>query len=247
MFPADHLIYPQDAFLRTMYRAVQAAKSERYLVTIGIRPTRPATEYGYVHRGWALEPGVFTVTEFREKPPITTAEKYVQCGEYYWNCGIFVWKASRILDEMKRFLPNTWERVTRIGSAWGTDKFQEVFANEFPQSDKISIDYGVMEKTGDAVVVESEFSWDDVGNWLALERHLSTDARGNLISGPVVEHGSENSIICAEGDRLVGVIGVKDLVIVDTPDALLVMPKSQAGDIKQLIEKLKREGYERYL
>lgn len=247
MFPADHLIYPQDAFLRTLYRAVQAARGGKYLVTIGVRPSRPATEYGYLHRGWAIEPGLFTVTEFREKPPIGVAEKLLQTGEYYWNCGIFVWKASRILDEMKRFMPNTWERVAKIASHWGTDDFEGVISTEFPQTDRISIDYGVMEKTGDAVVLEAEFTWDDVGTWLALERHLSTDSRGNMITGTVVEMDAQGSIICGEGERLVGVVGVRDLVIVDTPDALLVMPKSHAADIKPFIEKLKREGFERYL
>ncbi|MDZ7815752.1 MAG: mannose-1-phosphate guanylyltransferase [Planctomycetota bacterium] len=247
MFPADHLIYPQDAFLRTVQKANEVAAEGKHLVTIGVRPTRPATEYGYIHRGQNIEPGVYSVTEFREKPPLEVARNYFESGEYYWNCGIFVWKAARILDELHKFLPNTWEKVTKIAQRWGTDDFESAFSNHFPQTDSISIDYAVMEKTGDAVICEAEFQWDDVGNWLALERHMSCDKNGNLITGSVVELNAENSIICGEGGRLVGAVGVKDLVIVDTPDALLVMPKERASEIKTFIEKLKKEGYERYL
>lgn len=247
MFPADHLIYPQDAFLRTIHRAVRAASDGAKLVTIGIPPTRPATEYGYIHRGWAVENGEFTVTKFREKPAESLARDFIATGEYYWNCGIFVWKAKKILDELRRFLPNTYERVMEIASHFGKDTFAEVFAREYPHTDKISIDYAVMEKTADAMVIEAEFQWDDIGNWLAIERHLPRDVNGNAICGTVVETGAQGCILIGEGGRLVTVMGAKDMVVVDTPDALLVMPKSEAANMKQLIEKLKRDGYERYL
>ncbi|MFA4987171.1 MAG: sugar phosphate nucleotidyltransferase [Candidatus Brocadiia bacterium] len=247
MFPADHLIYPEDAFLRTISRACEHAKSGKYLVTLGINPDRPAIEYGYIGRGFLLDPGVFTVREFREKPTAAIAEKLISSGEYYWNCGIFTWRASKILSEIARFLPNTHERVMRIADNWGKPEFASTFANEYPSADKISIDYAVMEKTSDAIVVQAEFTWDDVGTWLSLQRHCSQDVNGNIIIGNVSALDASNSIISGETDRLVAVLGVKDMIIVDTGDALLVMPKSESHRIKELLEKLKKEGLQRYL
>jgi len=247
MFPADHLVYPQDGFLRTLDKAVRVAESRGRLVTIGVPPSRPAVEYGYIRRGAEMEPGVFEVAAFREKPPIEEARSYLESGDYYWNCGMFVWKASRILEETAAFLPATYERVTAIAARWGKEDFARTFAAEFPHTDRISIDYGVMEKTSAAAVVEAEFEWDDVGTWPALERHLPRDEEGNVVLGRVVTLDAKNCIICSEGERLVAVLGMEDAVVVDTLDALLVMPKSEASRVKELVDKMKREGLDAYL
>ena len=251
VMPADHLIRPPEAFLAAARTAAEVAGRERCLVTIGIVPRSPATGYGYIHRGERIEGdldrGAYRVAEFREKPDEATAKRYVDSGEYYWNSGIFAWRADVILEEMAKHLPEHHERLTEIAGSIGTAGEEEVCARAYSQMEKISIDYGVMEKAERVAVVEAGFDWDDVGSWTAFAEHIERDANGNDIEGDFVGIDTRDCVVIAPGGKTVAAIGVAGLVIVETPDVLLVCPRDRDQDVKKIVAKLKEMGREELL
>ncbi|MDH7568864.1 MAG: mannose-1-phosphate guanylyltransferase [Armatimonadota bacterium] len=229
---ADHVIRPLERFHQTILRAVQAARQTHGLVTIGIPPTRPETGYGYVKPG--DDHGAFREVErYTEKPDRPTAERFVAEG-YLWNSGMFVWEVSAIVEALNTYLPDVFDGVLRI-----VEKGEPV-DEVFPRLRRVSIDYGVMEKAQNVYVVESNFLWDDVGSWTALERVLEADDNQNVVRGDLVAIDSTDCIVHSDGG-LVAAIGVSGLVIVKTDDVVLVCRKDRDQDVKELVQRLKAD------
>lgn len=235
---ADHVYKDTPAYLKHIQAAEQAAL-EGNIVLLGIAPTFPSTGYGYIKQGEpCTNEGIKTykVGEFREKPDFATAQRFIQSGDYLWNSGMFIFTCSTILEAMKEHMPKLYAGLMRIREADLDPKVtQEVFAD----LESISIDYGIMEKVTNTVVVRGEMDWDDVGDWLAMERVGSKDTAGNVIRGEAIALDTTNSVIFS--DRLVATLGVDNLIIVSTPDALLVCRKDRAQDIKQITSLLEKK------
>jgi mannose-1-phosphate guanylyltransferase len=252
VMPSDHLIEPAQEFLRVIHAAAELAEERpAALVTIGISPTWASTGYGYVQRGPAL-PGrqnlkVFRVAGFREKPDSATAEGYVRSGEYYWNAGVFIGRAQAFLDQFAAHEPDMLAGVRRIAEAWNGPEGLNLLRRDFPTLKKISFDFAVMEKCPQVLVVEATYKWDDVGSWLALERLHAQDAAGNTVLARHAGVDTNNCIIVGDNTHVIGTLGVKDLIIVQDGDCLLVADRTRESEVKKLVEELKRRGLERYL
>jgi mannose-1-phosphate guanylyltransferase len=239
VMPSDHYIENQDRFLDSVKTGLEFAKQDK-LVTIGIKPSNPATEYGYICPGQILKSEgirVWKVEEFCEKPDTETAKQFVEKG-YLWNAGLFIWKCSAILHEIQKSMPSLYEGLMRIKDAVGTDKEYKITEEVFSRLEKISVDFGIMEKAENTAVVEGVFDWDDVGSWLSVERHIPKDENNNAVKARHESIDSRNNIILGDGHRLITTIGIEDLVIVDTKDALLIVRKDKAQLVKKLVEKL---------
>jgi mannose-1-phosphate guanylyltransferase/mannose-1-phosphate guanylyltransferase/mannose-6-phosphate isomerase len=244
VLPADHIIADVEAFHRAIGHAIKAAESG-LLVTFGIRPDAPETGYGYIRRGEALAnlDDTFRVGAFVEKPDRATAESYVQSGDYFWNSGMFVFKAARYLEELEKFRPDILAAAQAAWQARNSDlDFCRLDTGAFEACPSESIDYAVMEKTDAAAVIPVDIGWNDVGSWSSLWLTASArDDRGNSVRGDVLLEQVSNSYVRAES-RMVAAIGLEDMVIVETPDAVMVAHKSQAQQVKKVVERLQAEG-----
>lgn len=244
--PADHVIRPEEAFTAAVQQAVKIVERDpEVLVLFGVKPTYPATGYGYIERGERLsqESAAFRVQKFREKPDSATAQVFLSTGRFFWNCGIFVWKAATIVELLRRLEPEMMQRLQTIVEASDGSDAAAVVAREFPKVKSISIDFAVLEKAEHVCVLPAEFDWDDVGSWRSLERLLGQDADGNTVDGPFVSYESTGCIVRSVGDHLVAAIGVENLIIVHTPDATLVANKNDENAIRKLVELLEASGY----
>jgi mannose-1-phosphate guanylyltransferase/mannose-6-phosphate isomerase len=240
VLPADHLIADVAAFQAAVRTGLAAARAGR-LVTFGVVPTAPETGYGYIRRGAGAGPA-FPISEFVEKPDAARAAQYLASGDYLWNSGMFLFGARRYLDELARYAPAMLEATTAaLGAATHDLDFLRLPAAEFARCPSDSIDYAVMEKTEDAVVVPLEAGWSDVGSWSALHAALPADANGNVSRGDVVTEDSSGCYLYSSG-RLVTAVGLKDHVVIETKDAVMVAPKARVQDVKNLVAKLKASG-----
>lgn len=245
VLPSDHLIGYENVYISTLKKAVSVAESGKNLVTIGITPTYPETGYGYINFG--KESGdAYEVERFVEKPDLSTAEKYLASGSYLWNSGMFVWKLSSIMANMKELLPDIYEGAMRIGESFGTPSYEETLVREFEAFKGESVDFGIMEKASDIYTIPGSFGWDDVGSWLAIERINEQDESGNCFSGDVIAIGSEGTTVCG-GKRLVAAVGTKELIIVDTDDALLICSKNSTQNVKEVIARLREQGRDEFI
>ncbi|WP_407704852.1 mannose-1-phosphate guanylyltransferase/mannose-6-phosphate isomerase [Aeromonas veronii] len=237
---ADHVIRDEDGFIASVRQAIPHAEAGK-LVTFGIVPTHPETGYGYIRRG-AEQNGAFAVAQFVEKPDVAIANEYLACGEYYWNSGMFLFRASRFLAELKAFRPDIYAAcVQAVGTINPDLDFVRVDKSAFVACPSDSIDYAVMEKTTDAVVVPMDAGWSDVGSWSSLWDISDKDEVGNVFRGDVIQHGCTNNYVFAESG-LVSLVGVDNLVVVQTKDALLVVDKQKVQDVKKIVEYLKASG-----
>ncbi|KGA42889.1 mannose-1-phosphate guanyltransferase [Pectobacterium odoriferum] len=242
---ADHAIQNEDAFVAAVSSAITHA-SKGKLVTFGIVPNRPETGYGYIRRGSSIE-SAFTVASFVEKPDAVSAQNYLDSGEYYWNSGMFMFKASRYLKELECHSPEIYNACSK--SIEGINKdldFIRLDSKAFHICPDDSIDYAVMEKTSDAVVVPMDASWSDVGSWSALWDIAEKDKNGNAIRGDVLTEKTNNSYIYSQ-NKLVATVGIDNLIVVETKDAVLVANKDSVQDVKAIVEKLKRSERCEYL
>lgn len=239
VLPSDHLIGYEDIYVNTLKKAVAVAEKGNNLVTIGITPTYPETGYGYINFG-KESADAYEVERFVEKPDLPTAKKYLSSGKYLWNSGMFVWKVSSIMANIKALMPDIYEGAVRIGDAFGTPDFNEVLVKEFTAFRSESIDFGVMEKAENIYTIPGSFGWDDVGSWLAVERINETDDNKNYINGDVITVDSKRTTICG-GKRLIAAVGVEDIIIVDTDDAVLICSKNNTQDVKKVIAQLKEQ------
>jgi len=247
VLPADHLIKDEIKFVNILSKAVMTAAIGKNLVILGIKPTRPETGYGYIHYGNHLHTidgnQVFEVQNFTEKPDLDTAKEFLEAGNYLWNSGMFIWQLDSILYNINKHLPKMHGSLLKIKNALGTDLEKEVIKNEFEQMESVSIDYGIMEKADDIFVIPSSFGWDDLGSWPALERVKKMDNNGNIVVGKHYGIDTTNSIIYSP-DKVVTTIGLNDVVIVNTEDAILICDKKRAQEVKDIRYILKEEGLE---
>ena len=239
VLPADHLIGDTDSFTDAVGRALPLA-AEGWLVTFGIRPDAPETGFGYIRRGEALGRDGFRVDAFVEKPDRATAESYLDTGGYDWNSGMFLFRARRLLDELAQLAPAMHSGVLAAFESAHTDlDFVRIDRDTFAQVTEDSIDYAVMEKTTRAAVVPVSCDWSDIGSWAALWAASERDADDNRLEGDVLALDSRHCYVRASHRRMVALLGVDDLVVVDTPDALLVAHRDRVQDVKKIVEQLK--------
>jgi mannose-1-phosphate guanylyltransferase len=233
---SDHVYRNKRKYLEHLKATEELARDYNKIVLLGIQPTYPSTGFGYIHEGEQFRESrvrSFYVREFKEKPDLATAEAFLATGGYLWNSGVFVFKCAVMLEAIGRHLPKLYAGLMEIRKSRFDD---QVTARVFEGLESVSIDYGVMEKTNKAVVVRAELDWDDVGDWLAMERWGKPDANGNVITGTATTVDAKNCIMVS--DKLVAAVGVEDLVIINTPDALLVCHKSRVQDVKRIVQKL---------
>lgn len=239
---SDHLIKFEEMFIDTLINAIEVAKDDSNLVTIGINPTYPETGYGYINFARNSEEnryrGVYVVKRFVEKPNMETAKEYLNSGQYLWNSGMFVWKLSTIMQKFEELLPGTHKGILEIAKATNTPEYEQVLNSTFASFKSESIDYAIMEKSQNIYTIPGSFGWDDVGSWLALERVNKTNENGNMVQGDAITINTKNSIIVGD-KKLIAAVGLDDVVIVDTEDAILICAKSATQDVKKVIENLK--------
>lgn len=247
VLPADHLIGNTTSFAEAMKTALPLAK-QGWLVTFGIRPESPETGFGYVKRGKSLGDGAFSVERFVEKPDVAKAKQYVDAGDYEWNSGMFLFKAARFLEELRQHAPAMHAASKAAFDAAKSDlDFVRIDKDAFAASPDSSIDYAVMEKTSRAAVVPVSCAWSDIGSWDALWAASDRDTSGNRLEGDVIAIDSRNCFIRGTDRRLVAALGLEDIVIVDTPDAVLVAPRTRVQDIKRLVDRIKSDGRQEHL
>lgn len=239
---ADHLIHNNCIFTRTLQEAANIAEKDSNIVTIGITPTSPETGYGYIEfDANSIYLSAYKVNCFVEKPDKETAQRYLSTNKHLWNSGMFVWKISTILKNIEKFLPEMYLGMSKIYDAIDTEKYEDISTEVFSSLERLSIDFGVMEKAEDVYTIPGSFGWDDVGNWLAIERINNTDNNNNLIKGNIISLDTQNSIIIGE-KRLIATVGLDNLLIVDSNDAILICSKDNSQDIKRVTEQLKKIG-----
>ena len=242
VLPSDHLIHAEDIYLNTLRRAAKAAEEDSHLITLGITPTYPETGYGYIkYQRGSSQDGIYAVERFVEKPDLQTAKSYLKSKGYLWNSGMFIWKASSILKNIELYMPDLYQGLQPIADAYGTADFVSVLNETFPSLPSESIDFGIMEKAENIYTIPGSFGWDDVGSWLALERINATDEDGNMFDGDIVSIASRHCTVAGNG-RTIAISGLRDIVIVDTDDALLVCHKNSTQDIKKILAELKAKN-----
>lgn len=249
--PADHIVKEQKDFDAAVDLAAELAV-QGLLVTFGIKPIRPETGYGYIKPDIKRVLGKrgtlkgYRVGRFVEKPNAVKAGQYLKAGDYYWNSGVFVWRAATILEEIRRHQPALAQGIEQIGRLIEQNAARAAIDEEYRRLPSISIDTGVMEKSDKAAMVPVAFKWSDVGSWGSLDEVAAKDKAGNIIGGRVVDIDSQRSVVYGDR-RVVATIGLTDMVVVDTPDATLVCPKSRAQDVKRIVDILKQQGAPEHL
>jgi mannose-1-phosphate guanylyltransferase len=245
VLPADHYISQIPAFQETLLAAAQTAQSEDFLITLGITPTFPETGYGYLERGKkVLEVDgheVWEVKAFHEKPDRPKAEVMLKTGRFFWNSGMFVWTVSAILEQMSRLTPAMYGELIKLKNFLGTPDWEESLRNGYEAMENVSIDYAVMEKADKVLMLAGDFGWNDVGSWEAVYQLELKDEQGNCLEGQVLILDSQGCLVHSP-QKAVGLIGMKDLIVVDTPDALLICPRERAQEVKKIVEMLEAQG-----
>jgi len=245
MFPSDHVIADEKTYRATIARAVEIAAEGENIVVLGIPPTRPETGYGYIEAGATFTGNVLRVQRFTEKPDVETAAAFVAAGNYFWNSGMFLWSARTLADALREHLPKTASILEEIAASYGTQKFAPSFRRLYRKCEKISIDYAVLEprsakgeQAGNIFCLPADFGWNDLGSWTALHEHhtaKSSPAEGNVVSGAgVFLLNARGNYVHAPG-KFVAAIGVNDLVVVETPDALLITTRQRAQDVGKVV------------
>jgi len=239
---SDHLIEKTDIFRKTLREAFRLAAASNVLVTIGIKPAFPSTGFGYIETERKMNGkgkiGFLKVRRFVEKPDQATAVKYFKSGRFYWNSGMFVWSVAALAAAIAKYRPQLMGLVNKVAGAEDRRSFESILRKEYSKLEKISIDYAVMEKADNIVMAESNFIWDDVGSWSALEAHCKKDANKNVIIGRGEVFDARGNIVVAE-DGVLALVGVRDLIVVRSGAATLVCAKDKAQEIKKLVARMK--------
>ncbi len=249
---SDHCITDQATFLHVLGIAAEAAETGDHLVTIGIKPTGPETGYGYLEQGSRYltiqgEP-VFTVKSIREKPNLDQARALLAQGGFLWNSGMFVWKTSAIIGAMEQYLPDIYSGLSEIGKSLGTQAEKEVIESTYKNFRSISIDYGVMEKAPNTLLIPGDFGWSDVGSWDALGEVSEEDGQGNVIRHKENYIGvNSRNVFVHSPSKLVALVGMEDVIVVETDDALLICRKGASQDVKKVVDILEATGKKDYL
>ena len=242
---ADHVMGKLDLYRKTLEEALELASEGEVYITIGIKPTEPSTGYGYVERGDLHadkgEINFFKAKRFVEKPERAVAEEYVDSGNFYWNSGMFIWSAQTVIDGLSKHAPALVDMINEVIPVVGTPEFDGVLARIFEGLTKISIDFALMEHVDNILVAEGVFDWDDVGSWTALPEHFDADDGNTIIGEAEVIDASEN-IVFSKGGHLTALIGVSDLIVVQSEGVTLICPRERAQDIKQMVQQVKAKG-----
>ena len=247
VLPADHIINGKKEFHDTLLKAAEFANKAKGLVTIGIPPSRPETGYGYIQIDEKpVTDGVFNVLTFAEKPNYATAVRFIESGDFIWNSGMFIQRVDVILDEMKLHMPELHEGLMKIKDAIGTKKYMGVLTNVYGRLKRISIDYGIMEKSKKVYLTKGNFKWSDVGSWEAVYELSEKDENKNAKVGQVYTESSVNSFIYSP-DKFVALIGVENLIVINDDDSLLICHRDKAQDVKNVIDYLKINELTEYL
>ncbi|MFN4245670.1 MAG: mannose-1-phosphate guanylyltransferase [Brevinematia bacterium] len=250
--PSDHYVDDLEKFLNAVDAGFNAAEKYLSLVTLGIKPSRPETAYGYIEVGNIVDTfsgkSVFEVKKFVEKPSHEKALEYLNSGKFLWNSGMFVWKISSILDEISEHMPDLGEALTNIEEAIGKMNYEKVTIQEFEKVESISIDYGVMEKSKSILCIKGDFIWDDIGSWSSVYRLNEKDENGNVIEGNVITYNVKNSLIIGENEGIIAVTSLDNVIIVKDENSILVADKSQDQSIRELVKIMKsQDKYKKYL
>jgi mannose-1-phosphate guanylyltransferase len=248
MFPSDHVIADEKRYRETLKRGIDLAAAGENIVVLGIRPNRAETGYGYIEAGGAFQGEALRVRRFTEKPDAKKAAEFVAAGNYFWNSGMFLWSARTLADALREHLPKTAPLLEEIAAAFGTRRFAATFRKLYPKCDDISVDYAVLEprsakgeEAGNIFCLPADFGWNDLGSWTALHEHhtaKSSPPEGNLVAGSgVFLLNASGNYIYAPG-KFVAAVGVSDLVVVETPDALLITTRQHAQDVGKVVKHL---------
>lgn len=242
-FAADHEIAELEPFLAALRSAIHAAESG-YLVTIGIEPTRPETGYGYIERTTEVVSQAGSVTAFRanrfvEKPDLETAQSYLDQGTFLWNAGMFVWNVSSALDELERQQPVIAAGVRQIAASWDSNLRELTMTEVWPSLPNTTIDHGIMEHARNVAVVPIDMGWSDVGDWNGLGELIEQDGLGNAVRGDLLQIDTTNSVIWSETGRVIAMVGLDNIIVVDTDDALLVIDREKSQDVRRVVDQLK--------
>ena len=253
VLPADHLVHDIAAFQETLHKAIAVAEQSRGFVTIGITPSRPETGYGYIQfnrdeheRPFAAEDGYQVVT-FAEKPNLETAKLFLESGDFLWNSGMFIWRVSTILNGIVDHLPELADELQKLEESIDTPDYPRALERAYSEMRPISIDYGAMEKAQNRYVIPAEFGWNDLGSWDEVARLFPKDDGDNAATEGVFLRDVRNCHISATGSRFAAAIGVEDLIIIDTDDALLVCRKGRSQEVKEVVDHLRKKGLSQYL
>jgi mannose-1-phosphate guanylyltransferase len=251
-FAADHVILDQSEFHKSVLEAVDVAATGK-IVTIGLRPTEPSVGFGYIQKGERLDsPTACEVLKFVEKPSIKVAKQYVESGEYFWNAGMFIAPAKLLLEVLAKTEPELYAGITEIAKAWDTPARESVLKSAWPKLKRIAIDYAIAEpaaEQGLVAVIPAEFEWHDVGDFASIAELQSQGRKGNLavLGSAKVLSDSSSGILVSDTNRLIALIGLEDVIVVDTPDALLITTKEHAQKVKSLVDVLKQTGHSELL
>jgi len=249
VYPADHVIIGDEKFKQTILNAKKLVEKKSALVTIGIKPTYPATGYGYIQYDVSKKQnieGVYKVKTFAEKPQLETAEKFLKSGEFLWNAGMFIWKAEIILLEMKTFMCELHNALDSIYDSLGTPNYNTVLDREWELIIPESIDYGILEKANNVYTIKADFQWNDLGSWHSLFSFLTKNKDANYHDGDVISVQSANNLIISP-DRLTAVVGVNDMVVINLDDATLIVPHDKSEAVKDVVNMLKTMNKSEYL
>lgn len=245
--PSDHLISKEEVFLKNIKEAINYSAANNALLTIGITPTRPETGYGYIQvEDKPLEDNIYKVITFAEKPNYDTAVRFLESGDFLWNSGMFVWKVSTIIEQFKLYMPDLYEGLIALQNAVDSPQFESVLLEVYGKLKSISIDYGIMEKSSIVHAVKGEFIWSDVGSWTEVYNLSEKDEDGNAIVGEAFVQNVKNSYIYTP-KKFSAIIGVENIIVVNTPEALLVCSKEKSQDVKNVIDYLKLKKLTQYL
>jgi mannose-1-phosphate guanylyltransferase len=245
VMPSDQHVANPSAFRQALRAAIAVAKSGQ-IVTLGIKPTRPETGYGYIQVGLPMKAPANKVARFVEKPDLETAQRYLTSGDYLWNAGIFVFRADVMLAAFAELMPDLSKALAQVQATIGTKKYAAALRKQFPRMPATSIDYGIAEKAQNIAVVRADCGWSDVGSFSALPELRPLDSHGNVVEGNAFVIDTMRSVVLA-GKRPLAVIGMKDVVVIDAGDAVLVLPKDKAQDVRKVVEALKAAKLERFL
>jgi mannose-1-phosphate guanylyltransferase len=250
MFPADHVIANEPEFIRVIQRAIDIAAAGENMVVLGVQPTRPETGYGYIETGEVVREGMARVRRFTEKPNLERAEEFVAAGNYHWNSGIFVWSARTLANAVREHLPDMAPLLEQIAAAYGTPGFREVFAEVYPKCENISVDYAILEprsakgeSRSNLYCLPANFGWNDLGSWAALFEHQheiksNIDSHGNVSesAGSLAIDARDNYVFSPK--KFVALVGVEDLVVVETEDAILITTRHHSQDVGKVVKEL---------
>ncbi|HOJ38256.1 MAG TPA: mannose-1-phosphate guanylyltransferase [Ignavibacteriales bacterium] len=249
VLPADHLIIEKDNFLNILRDAANFAYNHKKLITIGIQPTRPETGYGYIEidKNQPVEEKFYKVVRFTEKPNLEKAKEFLQTGNFMWNSGMFVWRVDTILDEIKNYLPEQFVLLEVINKKLNDNlNLDDILNDVYPKFSSISIDYGIMEKSKEVFLIKSNFTWNDVGSWEEVYNLSQKDENNQAVTAEnYFSFNSKNNYIYVP-KKFVGLVGVENLIIIDTPDALLICNKDNAQDVKKIVDDLKNRKLDEY-